>query len=171
MRQKLTPRAMKQRAQMARRVLKGTRALTRPTEAHAMMRANVAHLLARYRQTHSIADLEAYVAWVGEGNLFEDDFVDETPVFDRERPALRKGCARCGRRLPDEEFIEWADEHGREVPIRHFWCSDCRGAYGRMSWQDILKEDAFITQEKRAGTERDMRRGAKRKRRIVQDES
>jgi hypothetical protein len=170
MRQKLTPRAMQQRAQMARRVLKRTRTLTRPTEAHAMMRANVAHLLARYRQTHNIADLEAYVAWVGEGNLFEDDFVDEVAIPDGERPTLRKGCARCGRRLPDEEFIEWALEHGREVPVRHFWCSDCRREYGSLRWQDVLNEDAWVTRDDHTTENHDMRRGARRKHTARQEE-
>jgi hypothetical protein len=161
MKQKLTPRAMVQRAQMARRVHKRTRTLTRPTEAQAMMRANVAHLLARYRQTHNIADLEAYVAWLGEGNLFEDDFDIETKIVEGARPALRRGCARCGRRLPDEEFIEWADEHGREVAVHHFWCSDCRREYGSLRWQDVLNEDPLANYDPREEAARDMRRGAK----------
>ncbi len=170
MKHQFNPRAMKVRAQMARRVLKRTRTLTRPTEAHAMMRANAAHLLKRYRQTHNPADLEAYVAWVGEGNLIDGEIDDET-ALDADRITLRRGCARCGRRLPDEEFIEWAQEKdGRQLALRHFWCSGCRAAYGRLSWQDILKEDAFVVQDRRAGTDRDMRRGAKPKRRVAQDE-
>lgn len=162
MKQKFTPRAMKVRAQMTRRVLKRTRTLTRPTEAHAMLRANVAQLLARYHQTRDIADLEAYVAWVGDGNLFDEDFEDETPVLVHERPALRKGCARCARRLPDEEFIEWADEDGRQVAVHHFWCADCRDAYGSLRWQDVLNEDPLATMDARDDDEVDMRRGAQR---------
>jgi hypothetical protein len=164
MKQKFTPRA-----QMARRVLKRTRTLIRPTEAHAMLRANVAHLLARYQRTGNVADLEAYVDWVGEGNLFDDE-IDDTPIPDAERPALHKGCARCGRRYPAEEYIEWAVDGEREVALKHFWCADCRAAYGSLRWQDVLMEDAWVTRESHEAEDHDMRRGARRKRAARQED-
>lgn len=163
MKQTFTPRTLRQRAQMARRVLKRTRTLTRPTEAHAMLRANAAWLLARYRRTHDLADLEAYIDRVGDGGLFPDDIADEEAhIPDSQRPALRRGCARCGERFPQEEFIEWVDDDGQPTALRHFWCAACRAAYARLTWQEILREDAWVTRDAHDGDDQDMRRGARR---------
>ena len=171
MKQTSTPRALRQRAQIARRVLKRTRLLTRPTEAHAMLRANAACLLERYRRTHDFADLEAYIDRVGDGNLFADDIPDDAPLIpDAERHALRQGCARCGRRFPDEEFIEWVDDDGHPTALRHFWCTACRAAYARLSWQDVLREDAWVTRDGHDGDDHDMRRGAQPGRRAARHE-